>query len=491
MIWLLAAALACASPVRASSEDPVSLAIAARDQGDAARAAALWEKAVELDPTDGFLITQKAWSYLALGRMKDAKKAFAKAAEFSSDTAGQSEAQFGLGVTQVLDSDYKAAAKTLEGVCRQSPYLYPLASAWLARVAEHLRKPDIASLYFRHSLEQDPLHPSALDALGDLYESHKMDEDARQCFRQALAINDTDGRAREGLKKAEQEMGDAAAAPSRRIAAPLLQKPVAPPASPNLRVRLFTDPAGAPAALRKIRFASGVDWRIVKDGKPVADASANQIWEAVWDPESRVLEIRDAGRKLRYAGRDVVRIEPAQSGASVLLRDAELASAADIDTGDRELRGAVELRPLSSGFYLVNELGVEEYLYSQLGALSPAGAPVEALKAEAIVLRSSLAAAKKRFASAGDSSDLCDSPRCQLYIGLGQERSEATAAVDATAGQSLKLDAKTPALLHAHCAGITEEGIIDSSMTATLVSTSTNSVTSPAAQASKIGRAHV
>jgi Mg2+/Co2+ transporter CorB len=50
-----------------------------------------------------------------------------------------------------------------------------------------------------------------------------------------------------------------------------------------------------------------------------------------------------------YAGRDIVRIEPREAGAGVLLRDAELAQPHGIDLGDREFRGAIELHHHEGG----------------------------------------------------------------------------------------------------------------------------------------------
>src|SRR6185503_14404480 len=101
-------------------------------------------------------------------------------------------------------------------------------------------------------------------------------------------------------------------------------RPSAPPPSSALRVAMFSDAGGSPSPVRKLRFASGSESRLLKDGKELAAGSPNLLWEASWDPESRILQIRDHGKKLRYAGRDVVRIEPKEPGSSVLLRDVDL-----------------------------------------------------------------------------------------------------------------------------------------------------------------------
>lgn len=457
--------------------DLTALAISARDLGHPEEALSLWTKAADLSPTDGFLLNQKGWAFLALGHIREAKKSFAKAAELSSNTAMLVEANFGTGMAQALDSDNGAAAKTFQSVCTQSPYLYPIGADWMAKIALKKGKKQVAELYLKQSLDQDPFHPDALDEIAALYMHDGLLREAWQKYHMALGLNPFDLKALEGAKKIEEtlHLSREKLSGARKIYTPLLQKPFTPPPSTTLRVGLYADSKGKLAQIQKFLFASGVEFKILKNGAETASGHPNEHWETSWDFESRIIEVRDSSHKLRYAGRDTIRIEPQTSGAGVLVQGISLERPEQQDLNDREFRGSLELRPSASGFFMINEIPAEEYLYSQVAAYSPSDAPAEELKAQAVVSRTALGELKRKFSQSDLGIDLCDSSYCQLYVGLSQERSDATQAVVVTAGQLLyPVSGKFEALQHAHCGGITADGIVDSS-------TATASIRSPEA----------
>src|SRR5205085_7671144 len=55
--------------------------------------------------------------------------------------------------------------------------------------------------------------------------------------------------------------------------------------------------------------------------------------------------------------------------------------------GGRTYRGAIVLIPEASGLQIVNELSIEEYLYSVVGSEVSPSWPMEALKAQAVAAR--------------------------------------------------------------------------------------------------------
>jgi len=138
----------------------------------------------------------------------------------------------------------------------------------------------------------------------------------------------------------------------------------------------------------------------------------------------------------------------------------------------RAFAGALELRAHEGELSLVNELPLEEYVASVVGAELP-HAPAEAQKALAVVVRSfALNTIARSHASAPRAAEpevhlppalahpdapLCDQTHCQLYLGLGSASKRTRAAAEATRGRVLLLPSGkvAPALHHAACGGRT------------------------------------
>jgi stage II sporulation protein D len=97
---------------------------------------------------------------------------------------------------------------------------------------------------------------------------------------------------------------------------------------------------------------------------------------------------------------------------------------------DARYRGDVEATAGSGPLRLVNELDVEQYLRG-MGEVRDPGWPAASLRAQAIVARTY---ALRAMRAAGE---ICDTQRCQVYLGQQAEYPAMDAAVSATAGQVL------------------------------------------------------
>jgi stage II sporulation protein D len=109
-----------------------------------------------------------------------------------------------------------------------------------------------------------------------------------------------------------------------------------------------------------------------------------------------------------------------------------------IPIGDGTYRGTVIVRPTSRGtLHVVNHVSLEDYLKGVVPAeMGPrVYDEVEALKAQAVAARSY--AVRHRGSSAAEGYDLCATPACQVYGGIGAEHPLSTRAVEATAGEVL------------------------------------------------------
>lgn len=107
-----------------------------------------------------------------------------------------------------------------------------------------------------------------------------------------------------------------------------------------------------------------------------------------------------------------------------------------------DVRGVVDVVPTGGGVALVNELSVDDYLKGV--AEVPSTWPVEAQRAQAIAARTFALHEMRRdidSAARAAGADICATQACQVYIGMGKERSDQgdrwAAAVESTRGQVL------------------------------------------------------
>ena len=99
-------------------------------------------------------------------------------------------------------------------------------------------------------------------------------------------------------------------------------------------------------------------------------------------------------------------------------------------------RGNIEITSLDEGLLIVNELPLEEYLYSVVPSEMPASYPMEALKAQAVCARTYAYRNMEHAGLPGWGAHVDDSTAFQVY-GNTEEQPETTEAVEATRGQIL------------------------------------------------------
>ncbi|WP_295235422.1 SpoIID/LytB domain-containing protein [Veillonella sp.] len=119
-------------------------------------------------------------------------------------------------------------------------------------------------------------------------------------------------------------------------------------------------------------------------------------------------------------------------------------------------RGAIKVVPTSSGaMMLINEVGLEEYLYGVVPAEVVPSWPQEALKAQAVAARTYALYTMKQ--SATKAYDVQPNTNNQVYNGQAAEFASTTSAVDATRGIVMKYNGQViEALFHADGGGYTE-----------------------------------
>lgn len=123
--------------------------------------------------------------------------------------------------------------------------------------------------------------------------------------------------------------------------------------------------------------------------------------------------------------------------------------------GDRWYRGKTRLIRQDSGLTAINQVDLEQYLYSVVGAEAVSTWPIEALKAQAVAARSY--ALYKRNTSSSGLYDVDTTVGTQVYKGLDTEYTTTHAAVNGTLGQIMTYDNRVIlAAFHSSSGGHTE-----------------------------------
>lgn len=438
-----------------------SLAVLAREQGRADEAVALWTRATLLDSYNAHLWNERGWSQLSIGRFKEARDAFTRAVEISSGPQQAAEASFGLGLVEQTDGNAKAAIAAYQTAFARSPYLLPAVSAQLARLAVKLKKWPTAETYFKQSLNQDPQQPDVALELARVLEKEGQLKAAWQYYKLVLDMDPRQTEAKESLPRVAKSIKEKPERylPVRRLNRPLLSRSDPAPASRTVRITLFSDPVGEPTPGLRFFFLSGSDFRIsdVRLGE-VTKGQALDQWEVLYREDTRVIELRDPQRNLKFTTKQAFRIEPVTSGFTVLIKSASLAAAAAVDIGDREVRGVVEIVPTPHGFAFVNEVSLEDYLSGIISSALPSSSPREALRAQAVLARTHASGVERGKHHPFLNADLCDSGHCQVYSGIVRESAAVREAVLSTAGGKLtRQGAPVGVSWHHSCGWATEE----------------------------------
>jgi len=118
-------------------------------------------------------------------------------------------------------------------------------------------------------------------------------------------------------------------------------------------------------------------------------------------------------------------------------------------------RGEIEIAGDGNKVKVINLIDLEEYLYGVLKNEMTDKAPIESLKAQAVVARTFAVANLKKHEKE-DGYNLCSKIHCQIYKGMDTETENVIKAVDATKGQVLTYNGDiAEAFYHAWCGGVT------------------------------------
>ncbi|MFC5700478.1 SpoIID/LytB domain-containing protein [Cohnella faecalis] len=125
-----------------------------------------------------------------------------------------------------------------------------------------------------------------------------------------------------------------------------------------------------------------------------------------------------------------------------------------VERSKRNYRGSMEASALNGSLAIINEVGLEPYLYSVVGAEVGSGWPAEAQKAQAVAARSYAVSSGMGFQIA----NVVDTTLSQAYNGTSSENANSTSGVNATAGEVVISGGKVfNAMFSSNAGGITAD----------------------------------
>lgn len=183
------------------------------------------------------------------------------------------------------------------------------------------------------------------------------------------------------------------------------------------------------------------------------------LLEVRLEPPTGMVEVRIGGREpLRLPG--FVRIEPVDEGPHrVILKDVIVGVGFHWQhLEDQKLRGALEARIDNKGkLTAVNELPIEQYLFSVNSSEMMSQCPQALLEAQTIAARNTILATMDKHHHADD-FDICADDHCQCYRGSSREADLSRQAVLNTLGEVLVHNKRVCDCRYSKmCGGISED----------------------------------
>lgn len=219
--------------------------------------------------------------------------------------------------------------------------------------------------------------------------------------------------------------------------------------------------AGFDASIGYIVDANGVSSFMVVVGNEGTEAELTSLWQEVslTLPNLSLAPIANSRyltqqQGLFYNGGSLQKLDhyytPVTEGVWIKpIAGDVIPSITLVDRENRKYRGEFEILSYRGKLAVVNQLPLEEYLYSVVGTEMASGWPLEALKAQAVIARTYALGKGDRYSIAAVSDTTYD----QAYYGIQREAEDVRQAVRETAGMVLTYQGKLIEALYSSNAG--------------------------------------
>jgi SpoIID/LytB domain protein len=438
--------------------------------------AVAWARRAAALSADSGTRTELGWALLRAAQAAEADAVFAQILAREPDAGwallGAGRAKLALG----RPADAVPLLKRSETFALQQT----LADFYLGRAEEALGDSAAAAEAYRRAVSSDAYFHEGRDPLTRAYIRQKRYNDAwRQLTR--LAEAEPSGRLTRVLMNKVRPLLTASAEPRpvspgrASVAAPVTDSETKG-GIPFIRVGLGTTALGNPRPRVSVTVRGSSAWQAFdpKTGIAIASCAAQEAWTVRIVPPKKTkgkgkkrktiparLEMRGPDGQVFAVPGDLVRLEPADAVHGALSLDDDPNKRGPFSLG-RSMRGAIEVALFNHrrSLRLVNIVNLEDYTQGVVGAEMPSSAPLEALKAQALIARTHALFIKTvSMRHRKDGYDVCDGQHCQVYAGLHAENERTRAAVAATRGRVARYKGQLAHVIYSsNCGGSSQSG---------------------------------
>lgn len=226
---------------------------------------------------------------------------------------------------------------------------------------------------------------------------------------------------------------------------------------PAVRIGLGTDRLGRPLACGEATITCSGEFDLFEgtEAVKIREGEGGDPWTIQLGQNGLFYRVFPTGGRERLADKMISFVPRAFKGTFSVQKTHAPEDPSESGNWTREVRGVIEVHPSDNGIIVVNQVPMKDYLTSVVPAEITKSAPLEAMKAQAVLCRS--LAILGRFHEKG--YDLCDDQHCQVYRGLATESPLAQKAVYDTAEEVMVYRGKVAHTVYSsNCGGRTISG---------------------------------
>gem|GEM_PF-1471512 len=229
--------------------------------------------------------------------------------------------------------------------------------------------------------------------------------------------------------------------------------------SPYIKVCISTKDNGKLKKIDAVKFFVSSDFFVLDErDKNLLECQGgeNNEWTIVYRTKLRIFGVISPYLNKEYRVKSkILKLRPKTENSTFIIKEYKwFKSSFPLN---KEFRGELLIKHLSNQIIVINNIKLDEYLYSVVGKEMGKDKPLEALKTQAVVARTVVLYRKNN--KIHKDFDVCCGQHCQVYDGILSESETTIQAVNETLGEVITYNNKlTHPFFHANCGGITSSG---------------------------------
>lgn len=372
----------------------VELAVLSMQRGLVKQALKHINRAAELNPEDPFAELTRGWFLLAQGKYKKAQKSFEHLFYLTADFEYVSSAKLGSALCWYFLGKKEKAAYELQYLYTSNPYMISFVSYMLGKIAsEKKRTRELAQVFLQQALTHDATNYEAEELLAQLAEKDKDKLRAWQYYATLYSLDPQNKALAKKIQKYTKTLGDK----SKdylfylRLDEPIVNSLPSTP-SEKVKMALYANREQIPQSLRRVSVIAAGNFRITDQKRGEVLKAPSYIDKIIeFNPETRGVDFKNAKGHVEFSSVRPFALETEKDDRTILIKDVQADNIFATDLSVKEIKGRLVVVPTPEGVQLINEVNSEDLLPALLATQVQDIFDEEALKALAVVLRSSLA----------------------------------------------------------------------------------------------------